>query len=60
MPSRKHIVVTVEKGLILEVNRDDEKEIYLTIRKAKEGEEQKEIEGHYGYQYGETLIYHFE
>ena len=40
--------------------RDDEKEIYLTIRKAKEGEEQKEIEGHYGYQYGETLIYHFE
>jgi len=60
MLSRKHIAVTVEKGLILEVKRDDENEIYLNIRKAKEGEEQKEIEGHYGYQYGETLIYHFE
>ena len=56
----KQIVVTVEKGLILEVKRDDENEIYLTIRKAREGEEQEKIEGHHGYKHGETLTYYFD
>jgi len=60
MVSNKFIVVNVEKGLILQVDRDNDREIYLTIRKAKEEEVQEKIEGHHGYKDGEVIRYFFE
>jgi len=57
--SEKTVVVKVEKGLILEINRDNNKEVYLKIRKAKDGEEQEEFDRHYAYDYGSFLTYFF-
>lgn len=60
MSEIKTVVVEVEKGLILEINRDNNKQVYLKIRKAKDGEEQEEFDMHYAYNVGSFLRYFFE
>ena len=57
--SAKEVVIEVEKGLILEVIKNNKEEMYVKIRTANTGEKQKEIEGHYGYKAGKNIRYIF-
>ena len=56
----KQIVIEVEKGIILELKRENYQEIYIKLRKANENETQPEINGHYGYKDREVTRYFFD
>lgn len=60
MTKLDEIVVDVEKGLILEVTQNNYNQICLVIRKAKEGEKQQKIDGHFGYKAGIFTRYFFD
>lgn len=55
----KEVVIEVQKGLILEVIKENDEDLYVKIRKANECEEQPEIDGHHGYNVGESTRYIF-
>lgn len=60
MRQHEHMAIDVQKGLIIEIVKDNGKELYIKIRKAEADEKQQEIPGHYGYKVGEYTTYCFD
>lgn len=56
---KKTVVINVEKGLILEIHKDEKDELYVKVRKAEPGEKQPEFDKHYGYNVGKDTRYIF-
>ncbi len=53
------ILIEVQKGLIIEVKRENSEELHIKVRQAEENERQQRIDGHWGYDMGETRGYYF-
>jgi len=57
--SSKEVVIDVQKGLILEIIKDEKDGLYVKVRKAEPGEKQPEFDEHYGYNVGKDTRFIF-